>query len=112
MDSLYQLLDQSQREISAAPRDDSTDDYDHYFIDRGADLLASLRLLAQSRFEDDAAVRTMLTHADGPVLAEASRALEEQGTDDGFTAARLVDGIANTPQPELMGIVVYALKPL
>jgi hypothetical protein len=108
METLTQLLEQSRGEIEAHWTDPGDASHPH-FLQRGADLLASVRLWVQDKSASDETVREILRFADVAALQQAAADLENNGTDDGRVASYLITGILNAPQQEFSMIVGYSL---
>ena len=112
MDRLQQLRARSRHEIEAHEDDLDNTDTGRYFIGEASELLAALRLWAESQFRTDQAVRLLLEAGDAAALNGVARQLEELGTTDGWAASESVALISNRPSGELMAIAGYALRAL
>jgi hypothetical protein len=112
MDRLDQLRARSTHEIEAHEGDLDNTDTGRYFIGEASELLAALRLWAESQFRTDQAVRLLLEAGDAAALNGVARQLEELGTTDGWAASESVALIANRPSGELMATAGYALRAL
>jgi hypothetical protein len=75
-----------------------------------AELLAALRLWAESQFRTT--VRVLLEAGDTGALNGVARELLELGTPEEQTAGRTIVEIASRPSGELMAIAAYALRAL
>jgi hypothetical protein len=112
VDHLQQLRTRSRHEIDAHAGDLGDTEPGRYFIDEATELLAALRLWAESQFRTDQEVRELLKLADVVALNTIARQLEELGTPEGHTASRSVALIAGRPSGELMATAGYALRAL
>ena len=83
-----------------------------YFIEQPAQLLAALRLWAQSQYRSDQVVREILKDLDLAALEDASRELREMGTPDAKAAAWTIALNTNRSSGELMAVASYALRAL
>ena len=86
----------------------ASDDSD--FVQQAADLLAALRLWANThqRTEDD--VREAVEVASGTMLKNIATELQEGGGDDALEASRLLEGIAYSPSERLNEIFEFAQR--
>ena len=112
VDRLQQLRARSRHEIDAHAGDLRDTEPGRYFIDEATELLAALRLWAESQFRTDQAVRLLLEAADAGALDGVARELLELGTPEEQTAGRTIVEIANRSSGELMTIAGYALRAL
>jgi hypothetical protein len=112
VDRLDQLFARSEREIEAHADELGDTETGRYFIDEAAQLLAALRLWAQSQDRTDHPVRGILEHADVVALHHMAQDLRALHTRDGQTAGWAVAGITNRSSGELMAVAAYALRAL
>ena len=112
MDRLDQLFARSKREIEAHTDELGDTETGRYFIDEAAQLLAALRLWAQSQHRTDHAVRDILERGDVVALHHVAQDLRALQTRDGETAGWAVAGITNRSSGELMAVAAYALRAL
>jgi hypothetical protein len=112
VDRLHQLRARSRQEIEAHAGELDDTDTGRYFICEASELLAALRLWAESQFRTDQAVRVLLEAADTGALNGVARELLELGTPEEQTAGRTIVEIASRPSGELMAIAAYALRAL
>jgi len=112
VDHLQQLRTRSRHEIDAHAGDLGDTEPGRYFIDEATELLAALRLWAESQFRTDRAVRLLLEAANAGALTGVARELLELGTPEEQTAGRTIVEIASRPSGELMAVAGYALRAL
>ena len=112
MDRLDQLRARSRHEIEARAGELDDTDTGRYFVSEASELLAALRLWAESQFRTDQAVRLLLEAGDAGALNGVARELLELGTPEERTAGRTILEIANRSSGELMAIAGYALRAL
>jgi hypothetical protein len=112
MDRLDQLRARSRHEIEAHAGDLDSTDNGRYFIDEASELLAALRLWAQSLYPTDQAVREVLEAGDVVALNGVVRDLQQLGTTDGQAASQSVALIVDRSSGELMAVAGYALRAL
>ena len=112
MDRLHQLRARSRHEIEGHAGDLGETEPGRYFINEATELLAALRLWAESQFRTDQAVRVLLEAGDAGALNGVARELLELGTPEEQTAGRTIVEIANRSSGELMAIAAYALRAL
>ena len=93
---------QTRHEVSAQAGDLGDTEPGRYFIDEATELLAALRLWAESQFRTDRAVRLLLEAANAGALTGVARELLELGTPEEQTAGRTIVEIASRPSGELM----------
>jgi hypothetical protein len=65
-----------------------------HFVDRGAALLAALRVWADIQQRSDTDVRSLVIAADATVLKNIATELAQGGGDDALAASRRLKGIA------------------
>jgi hypothetical protein len=112
VENLDQLLARSTREIEAHVTELGLLEAGRYFIEQPAQLLAAMRLWAQSQCRSDQVVREILQDLDRTALEDAARELREMGTPDAKAAAWTVALNTNRSSEELMAIASYALRAL
>jgi hypothetical protein len=112
VDHLHQLRARSRHEIEAHAGALDRSDTGLYFIDEATELLAALRLWAESQFRTDQAIRLLLEAANAGALDGVARELLELGTPEEQTAGRTIVDIAGRPSGELMAVAAYALRAL
>ena len=108
MATFDELRVQAEQEIRGRGRSLASDDTD--FVQQAADLLAALRLWANThqRTEDD--VREAVEVASGTMLKNIATELQEGGGDDALEASRRLEGIAYSPSERLNEIFEFAQR--
>ena len=108
MATFDELREQAEQEIMGQGQSLASDDTD--FVQQAADLLAALRLWANThqRTEDD--VREAVEVASGTMLKNIATELQEGGGDDALEASRRLEGIAYSPSERLNEIFECAQK--
>jgi hypothetical protein len=103
-----ELREQAEQEIRGQGRSLPSDDT--AFVHQAADLLAALRLWANThqRTEDD--VREAVEVASGTMLKNIATELHEGGGDDALEASRRLEGIAYSPSERLNEIFEFAQR--
>jgi hypothetical protein len=103
-----ELRVQAEQEIRGRGRSLASDDTD--FVQQAADLLAALRLWANThqRTEDD--VREAVEVASGTMLKNIATELQEGGGDNALEASRRLEGIAYSPSERLNEIFEFAQR--
>jgi hypothetical protein len=112
MDRLDQFRARSRHEIEAHAGDLDNTDTGRYFINEASELLAALRLWAQSQYRADQVIREVLEASDVVALNGVARELQELGTTDGQAASESVALVVDKAAGELMAIAGYALRAL
>ena len=112
MDRLDQFRARSRHEIEAHAGDVDSTDTGRYFINEASELLAALRLWAQSQYRADQVIREVLEASDVVALNGVARELQELGTTDGQAASESVALVVDKAAGELMAIAGYALRAL
>jgi hypothetical protein len=114
-----ELKEQAEQDIRAhvpRPSPDSAEhfvaDTTNYFVERGALLLASLRLWAQPRHETDADLRALIDSASARTLVIIARELAESHSPDDLHASVQLEGIAYEPRRQLSDTLDFARKGL
>ena len=108
MATFDELREQAEQEIREQGRSLASDDT--AFVQQAADLLAALRLWANThqRTEDD--VREAVEVASGTMLKNIATELQEGGGDDALEASRRLEGIAYSPSERLNEIFEFAQR--
>ena len=108
MATFDELREQAEQEIRGQGRSLASDDT--AFVQQAADLLAALRLWANThqRTEDD--VREAVEVASGTMLKNIATELQEGGGDDALEASRRLEGIAYSPSERLNEIFEFAQR--
>lgn len=108
MATFDELRVQAEQEIRGRGRSLASDDTD--FVQQAADLLAALRLWANThqRTEDD--VREAVEVASGTMLKNIATELQEGGGDNALEASRRLEGIAYSPSERLNEIFEFAQR--
>jgi hypothetical protein len=106
--SFDEFRDQAEQEIRGQGRSVASGDTD--FVEQAADLLAALRLWADSHQRTDDDVREAVEVASGTMLKNIARELQEGGGDDALEASRRLEGIAYSPSERLNEIFEFAQK--
>jgi hypothetical protein len=103
-----ELREQAEQEIRGQGR--SLASNDTAVVQQAADLLAALRLWANThqRTEDD--VREAVEVASGTMLKNIATELQEGGGDDALEASRRLEGIAYSPSERLNEIFEFAQR--
>jgi len=103
-----ELRVQAEQEIRGQGRSLASDDT--AFVQQAADLLAALRLWANThqRTEDD--VREAVEVASGTMLKNIATELQEGGGDNALEASRRLEGIAYSPSERLNEIFEFAQR--
>ena len=86
MATFDELREQAEQEIRGQVRSPAPDDTD-YFVEQAADLLAAIRLWADSQQRTDDDVRSVVGSANATELGQG-------GGDDALEASRRLEGIA------------------
>ena len=108
MATFDELREQAEQEIRGQGR--SLASNDTAVVQQAADLLAALRLWANThqRTEDD--VREAVEVASGTMLKNIATELQEGGGDDALEASRRLEGIAYSPSERLNEIFEFAQR--
>jgi hypothetical protein len=112
VDRLDQLRARSRHEVEAHAGDLGDAETGRRLIDEATELLAALRLWAESQFRTDQAVRLLLAAGDARALNGVARELLELGTPEEQTAGRTIVEIATRSSGYLTAIAGYALRAL
>jgi hypothetical protein len=87
-------------------------DSTNYFVDRGAALLAALRIWAEPRRMTDADLRALIDSANAATLENIAEVLAHSHGPDGLHASLQLEGIAFAPPPQLYATLDFARKGL
>jgi hypothetical protein len=82
----------------------------NYFVERGAVLLAALRLWAEPRQETDGDLRALIDSASARTLVIIARELAESHSPDELHASVQLEGIAYEPRRQLSDTLDFARK--
>ena len=108
MATFDELREQAEQEIRGQGRSLASDDT--AFVQQAADLLAALRLWANThqRTEDD--VREAVEVGSGTMLKNIATELRQGGGDDALEAGRRLEDIAYSPSERLSEVFEFAGK--
>jgi hypothetical protein len=109
--TLQELTEQAEQDIRAHVRSEASDETE-YFVSQAADLLAALRLWADTQQRTDTDVRSLVVAADATVLKHIATELAQGGGDDALEASRRLEGIAYGPSDRLSETFDFAGKGL
>jgi hypothetical protein len=112
VDRLDQLFARSLREIQAHVGDPAQTETGGFLINEAAQLLAALRLWAQTQYRSDQAVRDMLEALDEAALERVAADLRALSNTDARAAGETVTATMRLPRKQLMAIASYALRAL
>ena len=119
MSTFIELRDQAELDIRAdipLTSPDSTShfavDATNYFVERGAVLLAALRLWAEPRQKTDGDLRALIDSASPMMLERIASELAENRDPDELHASVQLEGIAYAPLPSLSDTLDFARKGL
>jgi hypothetical protein len=87
-------------------------DSTNYFVDRGAALLAALRVWAEPRQRTDADLRALIDYANAATLENIAEVLAHSRDPDDLHASVQLDRIAYAPPPQLYATLDFAWKGL
>jgi hypothetical protein len=117
--TFIELKEQAEQDIRVHVPHPSSDSAEHfvsdttnYFVERGAVLLAALRLWAEPRHETDADLRALIDAASARTLVIIARDLAESHSPDELHASVQLEGIAYEPQRQLSDTLDFARKGL
>ena len=108
MATFDELREQAEQEIRGQGRSLPSDDTE--FVEQAADLLAALRLWADTHQRTDDDVREAVEVASGTMLKNIATELREGGGDDALEASRRLEGIAYSPSERLNEIFEFAQR--
>ena len=83
-----------------------------FLVNEAAQLLAALRLWAQTQYRSDQAVRDMLEALDEPALERVAADLRALSSADARAAGGTVTATMRLPREQLMAIASYGLRAL
>ena len=112
VDRLDQLFARSLREIEARAGELAQTETGGFLINEAAQLLAALRLWAQTQYRSDQAVREILEAVDEVALDGVADDLRAQGGRDARAASGTVTATVRLPREQLTAIASYALRAL
>ncbi|MFL6044885.1 MAG: hypothetical protein ACJ72M_07200 [Propionibacteriaceae bacterium] len=119
MSTFIELKEQAEQDIRAQIQRPSSDSAEHFvadttnsLVERGAVLLAALRLWAEPRHETDADLRALIDSASARTLVIIARDLAESHNPDELHASVQLEGIAYEPRPQLSDALDFARKGL
>jgi hypothetical protein len=117
--TFIELKEQAEQDIRAQIQRPSSDSAEHFvadttnsLVERGAVLLAALRLWAEPRHETDADLRALIDSASARTLVIIARDLAECHNPDELHASVQLEGIAYEPRPQLSDALDFARKGL
>jgi hypothetical protein len=110
VDRLDQLYARSLREIEAHAGEMAAMETGRYFIKEAAQLLAALRLWAQSHYRTEQAVREILETLDAATLRDVASQLRDVAGSEAVTANATVVAMSMLPPAQLQAIAAYALR--
>jgi hypothetical protein len=112
VDRLDQLFARSLREIEAHAGELARTETGGFLVNEAAQLLAALRLWAQTQYRSDQAVRDILEAVDEVFLERVADDLRALGGRDARAASGTVAAAMRLPREHLMAIASYALRAL
>ena len=112
MDRLEQLFARSMREVAAHGGELAETETGSFLINEAAQLLAVLRLWAQSQHRSDKIVQELLQMADVVSLRNVASELRAIGDADALVASATLVDVLKLPFEQLMAIASYALRAL
>jgi hypothetical protein len=114
-----ELKEQAEEEIRAHIQSTLPDsghhfavDHTNYFVDRGAVLLAALRLWAEPRQKTDADLLVLIDSASSTTLVNIARGLGQSHSPDELHASVQLEGIASEIPRQLSDTLDFARKGL
>ena len=115
MSTFIELKEQAERDIRVHVPHPSSDSADHfvadtttYFVERGAVLLAALRLWAEPRQETDADLRALIDSANAATLEDIAEDLAETRDPQELLASVQLEGIAYASPHQLYDTIEFA----
>lgn len=119
MSTFIELKEQAQQEIRAHIRSTSSDsdhhfavDHTNYFVDRGAALLAALRVWAEPRQRPDGDILALIDSATATTLVNIARGLAQSHSPEELHASVQLEGIAYASPRQLYDTLDFARKGL
>jgi Arc/MetJ-type ribon-helix-helix transcriptional regulator len=117
--TFIELKEQAEEEIRTHIRSTASDstshftvDHTNYFVDRGAALLAALRLWAESRQKTDADLQALIDSANAATLQDIAEELAQNRDPDELHASLQLQGIAYETPHQLYDTLGFARKGL
>ena len=115
MSSFFELREQAAQEIRAHLRSSSPDSTHHfvvdstnYFVDRGAALLAALRVWSKPRRMTDTDLRALIDSASAATLENIAEELAQGHNPDELHASLQLEGIAYASLRQLSDTLEFA----
>ena len=115
MSSFFELREQAAQEIRAHIRSTSSDssshftvDHTNYFVDRGAALLAALRVWSKPRRMTDTDLRALIDSASAATLENIAEELAQGHNPDELHASLQLEGIAYASLRQLSDTLEFA----
>ena len=112
MARLHQLFARSYREIEAHANELAETETGGATIYEAAQLLAALRMSAQSHCRPDQVVREILENLDPATLGDVAAELRAVGSPDARVACGIVTTMAAMPAGQLLAVAACALRAL
>ena len=109
MATFSELRGQAEQEIRGQVRSQDSDDTD-YFVEQAADLLAALRLWADTQQRTAEDVRSVIDSGTATMLKNIATELGEGGGDDALEASRRLEAIAYGPSDRLSETFEFVRK--
>ena len=110
MATFDELREQAEQEISEQGRSLASDDTD--VVEQAADLLAALRLWADTQQRTEADVREVIDAGNATLLKHLATELAGSGGDDALEASRRLEAIAYASSDRVSEIFDFAQKAL
>jgi hypothetical protein len=109
---LHQLLARSYREIEAHANELAETETGGATIYEAAQLLAALRMWAQSHYRPDQVVREILETLDPATFGDVAAELRAVGSPDARVASGVVTTMVAMPAGQLLAVAACALRAL
>jgi hypothetical protein len=103
-----ELREQAEQEVSGQGRSLASDDAD--LVEQAADLLAALRLWADTQQRTEADVREVVDTGHATLLKNLATELAGSGGDDALEASRRLEAVAYAPSDRVSEIFKFAQK--
>jgi hypothetical protein len=117
--TFIELRDEAEQQIRAHLRSSSLDSAHHfvvdstdYFVERGAVVLAALRLWGEPRQKTDGDLRAVIDSANSATLADIAEELAENRDPDELHASVQLEGVAYASPRQLYDTLEFARKGL
>ena len=110
MATFDELREQAEQEIGGQVESPTSDDTD--FGEEAADLVAALRLWAETQQRTEADVREVVDTGNATLLKHLATELAGSGSDDALEASRRLEAIAYAPSDRVSEIFAYVQKGL